>query len=285
MALLPCLGLLSLISAQTPLPVEQRVYHIGNSVTDTIRYPALAQMAQGAGLRYTYGRHMIPGAPLAWIHAHPSDGFKEETGWYPEALKNHIWDVITLQPFDRHLEGDDGDVVMAVKFIELSRAKSPKARILIYSRWPRKAQDGSLDYPLFWGKTYTGGWDGTNETRDYFLKLLKKLKQALPADANRLFIVPVGDVLLSLDRKLNAKATAGLSGVNDLYTDGIHFGDKGAFVVGTTFYSVLFKRSPLGLSGEAYGVRDQAFVKLVQETVWDVVSKDPLTGVKSSASG
>lgn len=283
--MITALGLACLVAAYAPASSEARVYHIGNSVTDTIRYPALAKMAQGAGCRYTFGRHMIPGAPLAWIHSHPTDGFKEETGYYGEALKNHFWDVITLQPFDRHLEGDDGDVAMAVKFIELSRTKSPKARLLIYSRWPRKTQDGALDYPVFWGRKYTGGWDGTNETRDYFIKLLESLKKTLPEDAKRLGIVPVGDVLLALDAKLKAKPLAGLSGVKDFYTDGIHFGDQGAFVVGTTFFSVLFMRSPLGLSGDSYGVKDQALIRLVQQTVWEVVSKDPLTGVKAPASG
>ncbi|HEY9666098.1 MAG TPA: hypothetical protein V6C91_04800, partial [Coleofasciculaceae cyanobacterium] len=55
-----------------------RVYHIGNSVTDTINYNGLRQLAQSRGHQYIFGRHMIPGAPLSWIWQHPTEGFREE---------------------------------------------------------------------------------------------------------------------------------------------------------------------------------------------------------------
>src|SRR5688572_13749096 len=84
-----------------------RVYHIGNSVTDTVRYPALAQLASSRGQDYVYGRHMIPGAPLEWIWDHPTQGFGDRPyGHYPQALREYKWDVLTLQPFDRKLEGN-----------------------------------------------------------------------------------------------------------------------------------------------------------------------------------
>src|SRR6188508_1810548 len=81
---------------------EQRVYHIGTSVTDAIHYKSLQQMARATGDTYVYGRHMIPGAPLQFIWDKPETGFKENPyGYYPTALKDYEWDVITLQPFDR----------------------------------------------------------------------------------------------------------------------------------------------------------------------------------------
>ncbi len=52
-------------------PAEEkplRVYFVGNSVTDTINYRALAELAKRRGHTQVWGRHMIPGAPLqtAW---------------------------------------------------------------------------------------------------------------------------------------------------------------------------------------------------------------------------
>ena len=54
-----------------------RVYHVGNSVTDTINYNGLRQLAESRGHKYVFGRHMIPGAPLSWIWGHPNEGFAE----------------------------------------------------------------------------------------------------------------------------------------------------------------------------------------------------------------
>jgi hypothetical protein len=44
-----------------------RAYFVGNSVTDTIRYGSLAKLAQSRGHALTWGRDMIPGAPLQWL--------------------------------------------------------------------------------------------------------------------------------------------------------------------------------------------------------------------------
>ena len=52
-----------------------RVYFVGNSVTDTINYRALAELAKSRGHKHVWGRHMIPGAPLQWIWEHPQGRF------------------------------------------------------------------------------------------------------------------------------------------------------------------------------------------------------------------
>ena len=51
-----------------------RTYFIGNSVTDTIRYGALAKLAASRGHTLTWGRDMIPGAPLSWLWDPPRMG-------------------------------------------------------------------------------------------------------------------------------------------------------------------------------------------------------------------
>src|SRR3954452_9157734 len=52
-----------------------RAYFVGNSVTDTIRYGSLAKLAESRGRTLTWGRDMIPGAPLSWFWEHTRDGF------------------------------------------------------------------------------------------------------------------------------------------------------------------------------------------------------------------
>ena len=258
-----------------------RVYHIGNSVTDTIRYPAFQKAAQAAGHTYIFGRHMIPGAPLSWIWDHPDSGFMEEPfGYYPKALSGYEWDVLTLQPFDRLLEGsEDSDLYTAKRFIDLALSKNPQVTVYIYSRWPRKNEDGSLDYEAKWLRKYTGGWDNSDETRDYFEKLLRRLRQMYPAMRSRLFLVPVGDVMLELHRKMKRGEVPGYTDIAQVYADGIHLNDVGSYIVGCTFFATLYRQPPTRFSAQPYGVQDAALVKKIQDTVWQVVRVHPLAGV------
>ena len=168
-----------LAAAQAPAQDAKtlRVYFVGNSVTDTINYRALAELAKSRGHQQVWGRHMIPGAPLQWIWQHPKDGFQEQPfGHYPNALANYQWDVLSLQPFDRHLDGKDGDLTMAKNFIDLALPKSPDLQVYVYARWPRQGKD---DFDTAWLKKYTGGWDGTNETKDYFERLTLELAEGV----------------------------------------------------------------------------------------------------------
>jgi hypothetical protein len=272
-----------------------RVYYVGNSVTDTIRYGSLAKLAASRGHTLTWGQDMIPGAPLSWLWEHPKDGFRREPfGLYPKALAEYPWDVLSLQPFDRHLDGKDGDLTMARNFIDLALKKSPDLQVYVYSRWCRrdKAKDGSLtlDYRGKWLRKYTGGWDETNETRDYFEKLVAGLRDAYKGSAKPVLLVPVGDVLLQLDARMRAGKVPGYTDIAQLYVDGIHFNNVGSYVVGTTFYTTLFRDDPRGITAEPYNEKldpqtdrriDKALAKAIQETVWEVVSRHPLAGIAS----
>jgi len=281
---LGCLTILAVLSVNFAARSAEtlRVYHVGNSVTDTINYNALSQLAQSRGHQYVFGRHMIPGAGLGWIWDHPAEGFREEPfGYYPNALPNYQWDVLTLEPFDRHLDGNDGDVVMAKNYIDLALRKSPNLRIYVYSRWPRRDKDGNLDYEKKWLSKYTGGWDGTEETRDYFEKLTFELRKAYPKIQNRILIVPVGDVLYELNQRIKAGQVPGYTSITQVYADGIHFNEVGSYIVGSTFYATLFKENPKNLTASPYKVNNSQLVSIIQDAVWKVVSTHPLSGVAS----
>lgn len=260
-----------------------RVYHVGNSVTDTINYKGLSQLAQSRGHNHIFGRHMIPGAPLAWIWTHPNDGFSEQPfGHYRNALTNYQWDVLTLQPFDRKLEGEEGDVMMAKNYINLALPKSPNLRIYIYSRWPRRNGDGSLDFGQKWLREYTGKYDGTEETKDYFERLTQELKKAYPKIQKQIFIVPVGDVLYELDQRMKSGQVPGYTNITQVYADGIHFNDVGSYIVGSTFYATLYKDNPKGLTAAPYNINNPQLVRIIQDAVWKVVSTHPFSGVVAS---
>ncbi len=221
---------------------------------------------------------MIPGAPLQWIWQHPKDGFQEPPfGHYPNALASFQWDVLSLQPFDRHLDGKDGDIIMAKNFIDIALPKSPDLQVYVYARWPRQQKD---DFDTAWLKKYTGGWDGTNETKDYFERLTLELTKAYPK--LKIHMVPVGHVMYELNQRMKAGQVPGYKDIKEVFADGIHLNNVGSYVVGCTYFATLYKENPKGLPGEPYKVTDPKLADLIQETVWKVVSTNELAGVDGS---
>ena len=264
--------------AEEQAPKTVRVYFVGNSVTDTIKYGFLAELAKSRGYTQIWGRHMIPGAPLQWIWQHPKDGFQEPPfGHYPTALANFQWDVLSLQPFDRHLDGKDGDIVMAKNFIDLALPKSPDLQIYVYARWPRQGKD---DFDTAWLKKYAGGWDNTNETKDYFERLTLELRKAYPKLKKPILMVPVGHVMYELNQRMKAGQVPGYTDIKQLFADGIHLNNVGSYVVGCTYFATLYKQSPVGLPSEPYKVADKKLAAVIQDAVWKVVSANEWAGVK-----
>jgi hypothetical protein len=224
---------------------------------------------------------MIPGAPLQWIWQHPKDGFQEQPfGHYPTALRDFQWDALCLQPFDRHITGDEGDIVMAKNFITMALPTSPDMQVYIYARWPRKDKDGSLDYAKKWLREYTGGWDGTNETKDYFERLTLELRKACPELKRPVLMVPVGHVMYELDQQMKAGRVAGLADIGKVYKDGIHLNNVGSYIVACTFFATLYGVNPEKLTTEPYGTIDPQATEVIHDVVWKVVKNHELAGLK-----
>lgn len=286
---------LLLVLAALVLAGEERVYFIGNSVTDTVNYGGFKAMAAARGVPVAWGRHMIPGAPLEWLWSHQGEGFSEQPfGTSRPAVSGFAWDHITIQPFDRHLPQDR---TVIAEIVALQSAKNPACRFWIYQRWPRMqgldGKDLQFDKDAYdpaqgrltidltqirpwaglYGRTYTGGWDGSNESRDYSAKLLAAMRAAEPTAAFRL--VPVGDVMAELDARLQAGQTAGWSTVWQLYKDGIHLGPTGSYLCGATFASALLGLAPKDLPTAAYGAVDAQLAPLIQECIATVLARTP----------
>lgn len=303
------LVLLAALAAAAVLRAETlRVFYIGNSVTDTIRYDALAGLAGSGGDKLVWSRHMVPGAPLFWIWQKGGGFTKPEFGPAPQALAKFAWDIVVAQPFDRHLHSDsgEGDLQIIQQMIDTQTPQNPEVRFYIYSRWPRMIgldgksfkfdkndydpsvpgdrPDLSLVKPwaALWERTYKPGvWDGANESRDYFERVVAGLREANPALAHPVRLIPVGDVLHALDRKMARGEVPGFDSVWLFYKDGVHMNDHGSYVAALTFYATLLKKTPVGLPSQAYGGDKigPELAKLYQETVWEVVSRHPLAGL------
>lgn len=276
-----CLAAVLLAAATAGAQDPFSVYFVGNSLSDNINYTGLDDLATLAGHDHVWGRHMIPGAPLAWIWDHPEDGFSQNPyGLYPNALPNYEWDALSLQPFDRQLNDDLGH---ASNFIDLALTHPANADmdVYVYGHWPRQSQDGWYD--VHWRKDYTGGWDGTFETADYYEDLTTALRAAYPN--LDIWIVPVGEVMYELNQKFKAGEVPGYTHIVDLFADGIHLNDMGEYVSGLTYYATMYGEDPHGLPSTPYGWEDAPLRDAIQDCVWDVVTaQEQWTGVPEPAS-
>jgi hypothetical protein len=269
------------------------VYFIGNSLTDNINYEGLGELARSRGIEQVWGRHMIPGAPLRYILSNPEGGFRRKPyGGVHEALGNHAWDAVTVQPFDRKLDSpaDQADLPAISEIIDLALKQNPHTRILIHAHWPRIRQGGkslkydanafdpskpgaSVDldavdpYGPHWEKPYSGGYDGTNETRDYYDKLAAALRARYPEISDQIVIVPVGEVLFDLDAAMRAGRVPGYRTIHQFYKDTIHLNALGSYTTACVFFAAIYGQTPVGLPTAPYGEFPPEIVHTIQEAV------------------
>jgi len=282
-----------------------RVYFIGNSVTDTVGYAALSKAAAARGHKLACGRQTIPGAPLEWLWNHPTNGFTEAPFGYPhKAFQRFTWDAVSLQPFDRHLASADAsdDVTQIRRYAELVASRSPEVQLFLYARWPRITAGGKAlafdkndydaarpdsgpdlshadPYERRWLAEYTGRWDNSNESRDYFDRLLLEARKATPFLRKPILLVPVGHALHALDQRMRAGEVPGYRDIHQFYTDGIHLNEAGSYLVGCVFYATLFREDPAGLPTEPYGRITPELASIVTDVAWKTVRAHPESGV------
>ncbi len=148
-----------------------RVYYIGNSLTDCLKYDAFQEMVESSGQLLTWGRKMIPGAPIIWHWDHPRDGFAGFGGYPEDAFAKYSWDAMTLQPFIQNGDNPNRSIIYALKYTELLRKTNPHATVYIYAQWVGHNDEDW--FKLFDGPSPVPGWSDEMKT---WPELLKKLK-------------------------------------------------------------------------------------------------------------
>ncbi|MCX7819396.1 MAG: putative Ig domain-containing protein [Kiritimatiellae bacterium] len=286
-----------------------RIYYIGNSLTDELKYGEFAALAQLAGERVVWGRHMIPGAPIRWMWG-ATNGFTERPfGPWTTALREFEWDVVTLQPFNPF----ESEFPHAQRFCEEIARRSPAAEVLIYAQWPgrRRGADWELAFagpertararaadpnayavraaaaPPPWRELLA-----ERSLRNEYELIVVSLN-AERAMRRPVRLIPAGHVMQLLAQKMRAGMMPGYRTPWDFYSDGIHVNNDGSYLVACTFFATIFRRSPVGLPVAGYqgrpglgadGVKiSPETARTIQETVWEVVATHPLSGVTSSA--
>ena len=308
MAVAMVLAIFTWISAQAQdKPI--RAHYFGNSLTDQLKYDYFKKLCTEAGHPLDWKREMAPGVPVVWH-------WSQKPRW-EKKLTEENWDVVTLQPFG-YFEVEYPACESFAKFLQ---EKQPDVQLLIYAQWQaRRSGNWLADFsvqsevdPQDWRRGYKEKTDpqfwlenvaATAEKAGIPAKVERSLKnqyeltvQGLNARVpmkNPVRLIPVGHVMELLYSKMRAGLVPGYSSPYETYVDGIHLDNVGCYIVACTFYATIFKTSPVGLPVGDYqaGLHfhgpsrpiSEELAKIIQETVWEVVATNPLTGISSNES-
>ncbi|OSQ51090.1 hypothetical protein [Marivita geojedonensis] len=277
---------------ETPLPAPDgplTVFHLGHSLVGRDMPAMLAQMAG-----HDYASQLGWGTPLRahWNPDEPIQGFETENAHdrYRDAK-----DALASGSYDTFVLTEMVEIEAAIEYFE-----SP----LYLEKWVTAARDGNPDIRIFLYESWHDlndpqGWlerlDADPER--YWEGILIAQAMASAPDADPIYVIPAGRVFAELVRRI--EAGEGVDGITsrehffarfeDGSLDAIHVNDLGSYLVALTHFAVLYQRSPVGLPAQlnrADGTPAQApsplLARLMQQTVWDVVSQLPVTGIPAN---
>ena len=269
---------------EAPLPAAEaplQVYFMGHSLVGK-DMPVMLQQLAGAG--HGFHSQLGWGANLIehWDPGTPVKGFEESNTHAQfrdphEAVASGEYDaIVATEAVEIRDAIDWADPAYFLREIAVAGWEAnPNARIYFYETWHQLDDDEGwltrLDRDL---GLY---WEGEILRRSLAYRNVEQ----------PIYVIPGGQVMAAFARAIEERGGVGqISHYSDLFSDNIHFNDYGAYLMALTHYAVLYRRSPVGLPhrlqkadgtpAEAPGAEAAA---LMQETVWDVVTSYPPTGV------
>lgn len=278
---------------ETPLSPPEgplTVFHLGHSLVGRDMPAMLAQLAEHA-----HASQLGWGTPLRahWDEDEPIQGFETENA------HAHYRDA------KEALSSGEFDAFVLTEMVEIEAAIAYFDAPLYLEKWVTAARDGNPDIRIFLYETWheltdPQGWMyrlDTDPAKYWEGVLLAQTMAELP-DASPVYVIPAGRVMAEFVRRIeNSDGVDGLTSREDLFArtedgalDPIHINDLGAYLVAITHFAVLYQRSPVGLPAELLRADGSAatapgpnLARLMQQTVWDVVSALPVTGIPQNA--
>jgi hypothetical protein len=268
-------------AADTAKPVEkgQRIFTAGHSFL-MFMPPILRDMAQAAGIQdhVQVGVQSIGGSRVIQHWNLPDDKNKAK-----EALQTGKVDVLILSPIFLPDEGIDD-------FTKLALAHNPAIRVMVQEFWlpfddynggqfPPKERPAKVDHNA---KTVE---ELRKQHAPYFESMNAHVRELNQKHGKQvLFVVPVGQAVLSLRAKISAGEAPGLQTQEDLFTDAVgHAKPPLAVLAAYCHFATVYRRRPVGLPVPAALAKQPEAAKLnrlLQDLAWDAVRQHPLSGVK-----
>ncbi len=262
------------VKPKTKTPVA--AYFIGNSLTwDTLggkpnKFVSLNVLARQAKYKFEpMGYHILCGSSLVNIANNPDETCVDpepDIGPLAQAFPSAEWDVVSAQPYP----GEDSTLLSDELMIrDVMDSASPDTAFYILTGWPRISE-----FEESWLSDIADD-DGTPTThaRQYFDLLAQRL-----SDDRDVTIIPVGEVLYQLGRRIEAGDIPEYSDLSELYRDEAHLTEPGQWAVGVTAASVILGVDPheFGKPGNPwYGNPSKyslEFIAVVRDVVAEVLT-------------
>lgn len=269
------------------------VFHLGHSLVGRDMPAMVAQLADAAGIEgHRYNIQLGWGTSLRqhWEPDAPIRGFETEND-HPRfrdartALAEGVDALVLTEMIDLRdaIRYHDSAAYLA-RWARLARSHNPDVRVYLYETWH--------------GLDIEGGWLDRIDRDAEALWEGTILAQAMALDGvGTVHVIPAGRAMAAFARALEARG--GLGGLSDrsgLFrtdpetgaTDPIHAGDAGRYLVALVHLATLYQVDPRGLphavlraDGSPVDPIAPEIATLMQEVVWQVVTRYPSTGVRS----
>jgi hypothetical protein len=136
-----------------------------------------------------------------------------------------------------------------------------------------------------WHSTTTPDWRGRlNTDLPKWLSIVDGINAA--HEGADMLLVPAGQALGLLVDAIAAGTVPGVTSRDALFSDDIHLTPLGNYFVALVHYATLYRRSPVGLTGETVGRFAEQFPTVppataarLQEIAWQGVTSTPRSGV------
>ena len=274
-----------LVSAAVPA-FAATGYHVGNSLTwdslagATNTHEWVQRISQASDDPITgIGQHIRANSTLTTIINKPSEtaiGIDTATyGKFSTGLSGHAWSYVTLQTFNDGVQTlkQEETSMMTLINLTLQNSANSDTRFYIYSGWPGPTGWNNYIKPY----TYTDA-SLSAATRDYQTDLFNRIDALTNADVR---YIPVAEVVSALRTKIIAGEIPGLTSINDLYRDTIHFNTPGKWIASLTVASIASNIDPRLVDPNdtlLVNSLSEASWDIIQQTVYDVISSDTRTG-------
>lgn len=264
------------LTASSAFGVAQSNYFVGNSLTynEVFFYVGdkIEMFAQRRGNSHTAGFHWLGGSSLSGIvnswensqvysSASPSD--------YLTRLPQGGLDNLVLQP---SINSANAELNALNRLANLLPSNDP-TKLYVYATWPSREKD----YLPTWNAPYTNpavvpDWSPSSA---YFSHIVNQFRASQPA--RDVYMIPAGEVLAEVQRRVDAGTLTGLTSADDLYHDNLHMDFDGMYLIGLTMYATLFKDDPRGIGIPAMFTQyvTPALATQLENLVYDVVWANP----------
>ena len=164
--------------------------------------------------------------------------------------------------------------------------------VMLWTNWP--CTDGSGCFFTSYGITEstTGGAEGWREMLDFleyegvsnnygWQRLQDYVNAYKPEGCPPVYIIPGNRMMARFYDDVAAGIVPTITHVNQIFTDGVHTNDIGAYMVSMIHYACIFNKTPIGLSNSIHPsvTIDAELAAYIQNMVWDLVTHYPRSGI------